>query len=58
MNSDLVSVLSTVEDPRSDKNKRYLLEDNPFAMCMCSYQWRGWVEKHSGILSRQTELVA
>ena len=26
MNSDLVSVLSTVEDPRSDKNKRYLLE--------------------------------
>nr|VFK66015.1 MAG: DDE_Tnp_1-associated [Candidatus Kentron sp. UNK]VFK69088.1 MAG: DDE_Tnp_1-associated [Candidatus Kentron sp. UNK] len=35
MNSDLVSVLSTVQDPRSDKNKRYLLEEI-LLLCVCA----------------------
>ena len=58
MNSDLVSVLSTVQDPRSDKNKRYLLEEI-LLLCVCAaISGAGWMEKHSRIWSHQTELVA
>ena len=35
MNSDLVSDLSTVEDYRSDKNKRYPLEEI-LLLCVCA----------------------